>query len=245
MNLVPYKTQIDTEVPALQQVVVATQGVTSIAVDTADLLQAAIAATVSGRMSPLALEQNPTYPNIVYHQVAAQPLTFGGYHATTTDTFILYIRAATYASLQTVVAAVDAAIEASAYSIEVMDRLEDYDDEQKVFRCNLEVAFTVAALPTQTLPAAMLYAISASANPSLTDGHCIRQREQQNWGVLLLTTAGNIETLRRAVQAALLGYQVSTAYEHVQYVDGAPLDGGGGLDLWAEGYSDALYISNQ
>ena len=109
----------------------------------------------------------------------------------------------------------------------------------------MQVDFTVAALPTQTLPAAMLYPISAVAAPSTTDGNCLRQREEQTFGVLLMTMDSNIETLRRAVMAALLGFQVAAGYDHVEYSTGDPIDGGGGLDLWTETYTDALYITNQ
>lgn len=241
MNVQPYADQITAEVAAMEQVVVATPGVTALSLDVSAVLAAALAGVAGGRVYPLTLPQVPTYPNIVYQHVSSTPGVMDGYHLSQADTFVLSVRDETLSGLLSVVDAMETAIEASSYSIEVSDRLADYDDQVEVYRYNIEIAFTSMAMPSQDLPAAMLYPVSANADFSGMV-NIVRQLEHQTFTVLLFAQPGGINTMRRSVQAALLGFQVNSGYEPVEYQSGDALDAGGGLQVWQEVYSDALYI---
>ncbi|MCG8004698.1 MAG: hypothetical protein JAY88_14760 [Candidatus Thiodiazotropha lotti] len=242
MNIQPYVALLSTNAPSLEQVIEATPGVKALSVDTVVELMAVLDPALSGQVFNLVLEQDPVYPNLVFQLVSSQPQSVDGFHLYQADTYHLYIRDRELNSLRAVVAQVRSDMEASSWAIDVEDMLYDYDDEQSAYRANIEITFTVLAMPGQTLPAAIVYPVNTSAGESRLVNR-VHQREEQAFSVMLVDTASNMEPIRREVQAALLGKQVSAQHEPIEYRQGAALDGGGPLSLWHELYKDALYIA--
>lgn len=242
MNIQPYVDKLNADASALQQVIVASPGVDSLGVVTTDELYTVIAAVLNNQAYQMVLPQDPVYPNVVYQLVSSQPQVVDGYHVSQTDTFLLFVRAGSIDELDVAVAEVKAALSASTWALEVNDMMYDYDDEQRVFRANIELSFVVSALPSPTqLPAAIVYPVGVNADAS-NYGNMIRQREHQRFAIVLMSHSTSIDALRREVQAALLGYQVTPEYFEVEYQQGTALDGGGGLQLWQEIYGDSHFI---
>lgn len=241
MNVQPYVNLLTTNAPSLTQVAIASPGVTDINVSTTVELKTVLDAPMNNAVYNMVLPQGPTYPNVVFQMVGSTPTLIDGFHTTQVDTYHLYVRDSNLDNLILKVSQIRAAIEASPWSIEVQDLMFDYDDDKELFRVNIELTFTVLALAAQTMPAAIVYPVSTSADPSEVL-NMVRQNENQSFAVMLMSTASNLEPLRREVQSALLGQQVSAEFEPIQYRQGAALDGGGGLSIWQEIYSDALYI---
>ncbi|MEW8027847.1 MAG: hypothetical protein AB2806_08920 [Candidatus Thiodiazotropha sp.] len=242
MNIQPYVDQLDTEAPSLQQVIVANPGVQSLGVSTEAELYNVLQPLLNSQTFHMVLPQEPDYPNLVFQLESSQPQEVDGYHISQTETFLLFVRAENIVSLNAAVDEVLAALEASAWSLEVNDMIKGYDDEQRVFRANIELLFTVTALPSpDQLPAAIVYPVNAQADPS-PFGTIVRQLEHQQFAIVLMSNSTPIETLRREVQGALLGFQVSEIFNPVEYQQGTALDGGGGLQLWQEVYGDGHYI---
>ncbi|PUB82377.1 MAG: hypothetical protein DBP02_15095 [gamma proteobacterium symbiont of Ctena orbiculata] len=239
MNVQPYVDLLTANAPTLQQAVVAPPGVQSLGVVSTDEILTVFSGVLGDRVYQMSLPQYPTYPNLVYQLVSSDPQVVDGYHVTHTDTLHLYVRDTTIDGLDTAVATVQAAIEASAWSIEVQDMMYDFDDEQNVYVAVIEITFVVSALPSQSLPAAIVYPVGTNADPS-PFGNLVRQLERQSFAVVIISNSASIESLRREIQGALLGKQVHET--QIQYQQGIPLDGGGGLMLWQEVYSDSLYI---
>ncbi|MCU7917069.1 MAG: hypothetical protein KZQ95_01770 [Candidatus Thiodiazotropha sp. (ex Epidulcina cf. delphinae)] len=241
MNVQPYVDLLIANAPSLTQVVVANAGVTKINVSTAVELKNVLDPAMDNRVYNMILPQSPSYPNLVFHLMGSTPTLVDGFHTAQVDTYHLYIRDGSLDNLIAKVSNVRTAIEASTWSIEAQDMMYDFDDEQAVFQANIEITFTVLALAAQTSPAAVVFPVGTNADQSELV-NLTRQREHQTFAIMLMSNATNIEPLRREVQGALLGQQVSSAYEPIEYQQGVALDGGGGLALWQEIYSDALYI---
>lgn len=243
MNVQPYVDLLTANAPTLQQAVVAPPGVQSLGVVSTDEILTVFSGVFDNRVYQMSLPQYPTYPNLVYQLVSSNPQVVDGYHVTHTDTLHLYVRdtddGVSNVGLDNAVAAVQAAIEASPWAIEVQDMMYDFDDEQNVYVAVIEITFVVSALPTQSLPAAIVYPVGTNADPS-PFGNMVRQLERQSFAVVIISNSASIESLRREIQGALLGKQVHET--QIQYQQGIPLDGGGGLMLWQEVYSDSLYI---
>ncbi|MBV2138579.1 MAG: hypothetical protein KUF79_17365 [Candidatus Thiodiazotropha sp. (ex Ctena orbiculata)] len=242
MNIQRYVDQLDAAAPSLQQVIVANPGVRPLAVSTDTELYNVLRPLLNDQAFHMVLPEEPVYPNLVFQLISSQPQVVDGYHVSQIDTFLLFVRAETIEVLNTSVDEVLLALDASSWSMEVNDMMYDYDDEQLVFRANIEVIFTVTALPDPALlPAAVVYPANTSADPT-PYGNFVRQLEHQSFVVVLMSNGASIESLRREVQDALLGFQVGDSFNPVQYQQGTALDGGGGLQLWQEVYGDGHYI---
>lgn len=241
MNIQPYVDLLSANAPSLTQVVSAVPGVTEINVSTAVELKAVLDLPMGDQVYNLVLPQKPGYPNLVFQLIGSTPNVVDGYHVSQVDTYHLYMRDDDIDNLIATVSEVRSAIETSSWSIELQDMMYDYDDKQDVYRANLEITFTVLALSAQTLPAAIIYPIGARANASELV-NLTRQHEEQEFAIMLMSNSMNLEPLRREVQSVLIGQQVSSAYDPIEYSQGSALDGGGGLSLWQEVYHDALYV---
>jgi hypothetical protein len=242
MDLQPYADRISAQVPALAQVLIADTLDSIAPLDTAPLLVTDLSSAVGGRLYPLHQGERPSYPNAVYELVASQRLEQIGYGIVHIETYLLHVRTDSYATLISTVEALSTAIAGSSYAIEISDMAAYYDAEQQHYRATLELTFALVNAATQSLPVAVLYPVDSEAGESLYD-NCVRQRERRSFGVVLLTLGADLPTLRDAVQAALLGYQIGVDYDAVELVAGAPLPGAGRFGAWRDIYRDARIIS--
>ena len=240
---IPFITTKLTATESFGQVAAAPVSVGKPPLDTADELTKLLKEIFStGSFDPLKLENEPTHPSLVYQLVSSGWLRLQGYAIAYTDTYVLYIRANSLAEIITKVDAVVTAIEASAHAIEVTDMLAEYDDEQSLYRCNMEIAFTQPA-GDGSLSAALIYSAGIDGFPNEYDGEC-SQRRMNNYAVVTLTIGNDLDTLRNAAEGALVGHQVGDQYTPMQLKSGSPIELPGGLQCWQDIYFDTQYTSN-
>ena len=245
MNITPYVTQINNEAAVIAQAVAAERGVKYLSVDTSSELVTVLSGVLGDRIYNLVLPQDPTYPCAVFGADSSEPVMSDGYHVMRVDTYTLHVRSPLIDGATGVtqsIAAILAAFEASSWPIEVTDAAMEYDDDTQTYVSILEVVFSIPALDTQTLPAAIVYPVDVSAEPSAFV-NLTRQHVIQGIGITLITDGTEtIEDVRNDLFNALLGYQVTTDYDPVEYRQGGALDGGGALTMWRETFVDGLYI---
>lgn len=232
-------------VSELGQVVEASPGGWQTPVDTAAELYSLLGSLVGNRVFPLTEDEiDAALPNIVYQQVSSQAGFVEGYRVTQTDGYVLMVRVArtgTYAALLTLLGQINTALAGSTYSIQIEDVLLDYDDQQETYRANLDVRVTYLSAGAQTMPAAFVYPVNRFAGPEQFDNF-VGQRVTNEYGIVLVTADGDLQTLMDAVQAELLGWQRVSAGDPFTYVSGKNLEGVAGLEVWREVYADSDYI---
>lgn len=195
-----------------------------------------------GSFDPLTLGTEPVHPSLVYQLVSSGWLRLQGYAVAYSETYVLYIRTADVPTLVSQVDSVVSTIEASGHAIELNDMLTDYDDVQKLYRCNMEIAFTQAA-GNALIPACLVYPLAIDGEPNVYDGDC-SQRRVNTYGVISLTVDNDVQNLRALAEAALVGAQVDTQHTQLQLRSGAPLELPGGLQGWQDIYSETQYTAN-
>jgi len=232
--------RLDAECPSIVQFIAANSGGTQAPVSTQASLCTLLEATVSNRMYPLQLPEKAAHPSIVYQMVSSSPGVFEGYQVTHTDTFILNVRGPDYDALLVLVATIIAALDGE--SIEINDILHDYDQQESLYRINLDVAYTYITSASQALPAAYVYPLSRSGNPSVYDNFT-KQLVSEDFAILVITGDGDMPALLGEIQAALVGWQQSPEHHEMEYGNGSSIEGVGGLELWRETYGDAFYMT--
>lgn len=232
--------RIDAQCPTFAQVIAASTGGTQAPVATQADIYSILQGVVSGRMYPLQLPENPVHPSIVYQMVSSSPGVFEGYNVTHTDLFIINLRGADYDALLTLYGSVVTAL--SGENVEVTDVLHDYDQSENLYRINMELTYTYVVSGSQTLPAAYVYPISRSGEPSTYDNYT-KQYIAADYAILIVTADDNIPALQNEIQAALLGWQQSAYHHEMEYSNGSSLEGVGGLSMWREVYRDAFYMT--
>lgn len=240
MNVSAIVARLVAQCPSLAQVIQAAPGGTQTPVASQAALVTLLGGLVSGRMYPLTLPETPTHPSIVYQTVASAPGSFDGYDITHTDLFVLNVRGPDYDALVTLQNSIAAAL--AGENIEITDILHDYDERESLYRINLEISYTYITAAAQTLPAAYVYPVSRTGEASAYDNYT-KQLVSADYGVLVVTDAGNITALLDEIQGALLGWQQNASYHEMEYGNGAAIEGVGGLEVWREIYRDAFYMT--
>jgi hypothetical protein len=245
MNITPYINKINADAAVITQAVAATRGVSQTGVSTAAELVTALASVLGDRIYNLELPQDVTYPAAVFGQEGSTPVLVDGYHTMQVDTYLLSVVASTIDGTGGLIESVDAvrdALEASSWSMEVVDSGTSYDDETLTYATTMEVEVSIPVLTTQTLPAAIVYPLDVSADESRYT-NLTKQRVTQSIGITLITdSTETISDVRDDLFAALLGYQVDDTYSPVEYRSGSAVEGGGKLTVWREIFFDAYYI---
>lgn len=240
---VPFIITTLTDDGSFGQVAAAPVSVGKPSLDVAKALKTLLRAIFTGgNFDPLTLGNDPVHPSLVYQLVSSGWLRLQGYAVAYTDTYIFYIRAHKLSDLVTKVDAVVAAIETSAYAIEVADMLTDFDDKQNLYRCNMEIAFTQPA-GNGSLSAALVFPAGIDGTPNEYDSEC-SQRRINNYAVVTLTIGNDLDTLRDAAEAALVGQSVGEQHTSLQLRSGSPIESPGGLQCWQDIYFDTQYTSN-
>lgn len=229
-------------VASLQQVIAADPAGSPVSFDTSAALVSLLGSLVASRMYPISQREDPAHPSIVYQLIGSRQSEFDGFAITQTDTFLLAVRAADYDTVFDLVTAIKAALAGASAAVEAVDLLFDYDDEVSLFRANIELDYTYLCGASQALPAAFVYSLGRSAEPSPFDNFT-RQRVTDSYAILICTTAGNVATLATDIRTALLGWQQSAAHDELEYSAGAQVAGIGGMRLWRETYADSILIS--
>ncbi len=243
MNIQPIIDRITAQT-TIAQVIAAQAGGISAPVDTAANLVALLGGLVGDRMYPVSMPEGIERENIVYQLVSSVPGEVDGYRITHTDTFVLYLRADTYAKVKTLADSVLSALAGSADHIQTTDLLADYDSLKRSYRVNIELEYSSIAAPAQTLPLAMVYPLSQGSGANTSD-NCINQRLERSYAVVIAAaTQAEHESIQRELFTALLGWTQSTAYEMTEHGSSSPIEGGGGLMLWRHTFRDATWISN-
>jgi hypothetical protein len=225
----------------LAQVLAPSTGGTVTPISTQENLYTLLSGVASGGMWALQLPENPTHPSLVYQMVGSIPGIFEGYHITQTDTFVLNLRGESYSVLRGLVDDIITAL--AGQNIEITDMIHDFDQAEELYRVNLELEYTYLSAAAQTMPVAFVYPLSrAAVGPSAYDNFT-KQAIEEDFAILLVTDAGDIPALQDEVQAALLGWQQSSAHHEVEYSSGSAIEGAGGLELWRETYRDIFYMT--
>lgn len=229
-----------------QSVIVA--GNNSHRVDTASLLKAAISPSVSGEVYAVHRNADGAYPNATYTLVSSQPRYLRGYRVSHVDTFVLEVRQGKesdgtgYSKILTTMSSIMDALEQSPYSFEITDKQEDFEHKENCYRVDLEITITLPATDASAAtPALIIYPIEDSASESEVD-NAVRQRITSRYGVAILTTGNDQETLRDAVRTQLIGYEQTTAHWEVQLHQGGPAGNEGGLQIWEDIYYDSINV---
>jgi len=233
-------TRLDAQCPTLAQVLAAAPRGTVMPIATQANIYALLQATVSGRMYPLQLPEQPTHPSIVYQMVSSSPGVYEGYDVTHTDIFVLSVRGYDYDALLTVQAAMVTALSGS--NIDITDMVHEYDQPENLYKLHLELSYTYIAAASQTLPAAFVYPLSRYGEASAFDNYT-KQLIQADYAILIVTASNNIPALQAEIQAALLGWQQTANHHEMEYSNGNGIEGMGGLSLWRESYRDKYYMT--
>ncbi len=240
MDVSAIVTKLQSRSPTLfAQIIAPTTGGSHAPIATQANIYTLLQGLVSGEMYPLQLPESPTHPSIVYQRVSILPGIFEGYDITQTDTFVLSLRGADYDALIALEASVIAAF--AGENIKLTDAIHDYDQEENLFRIHMEITYTYLAADAQDLPAAFVYPISRSGDPSVFDNYT-KQRIEAQYAILIVTDDDNISALQDEIQASLLGWQQSAEHGEMEYGSGVSIEGVGGLSLWRETYRDTYYM---
>lgn len=245
MDLSALVTQLQ-GVGSLGQVVQAQTGGYQTPVDSAAEIYSQLGSLVSNRVHPVTLKDTGAHPSIVYQLVSSSVGAVEGYRITQTDEYVLMVRHTSFDSLFTLVGSINTQLAASAFAIDIDDLLFDYDEQisepdAPIYRANIKVSFTYLSAGAQTFPAAFVYSVGRSAEPSTYD-NLVKQRVENQYAIVLVTQSGNLQTLMDDVQAQLLGFQRTAFIDPFEYVGGRNIEGVAGLEMWREVYRDVEHI---
>jgi len=236
--------RLEAECPSLAQVITAQPGGTQTPINTQANLCALLEDAFSDRMWPIQMPENPTHPSLVYQLVSSSPGVFEGYDVTHTDLFVLNMRGTDYDALVTLQNTVIGLL--AGESIEITDMLHDYDQAENLYRINLELTYSYITSDSQAFPAAFVYPISRSGEPSVYDNYT-KQLVSQDFGILVVNGPSSptytMSALLNEIQAALLGWQQGADHHEMEYGSGSSIEGVGGLEVWREVYRDAFYMT--
>lgn len=200
------------------------------ALSTADELVALLDSAFQQHVYAVSMGSNADYPSVVYQLVSAQTIQSGGYALARADRYVLQARGETLPAL---VAAVDQAMAdmaSSSHGIEVVDMLMDIDATLNLYRCNIELVFTVPAAGS-ALPAAFVVPLGWQWQPS-EYGNCERQQATGKYAVVILSAGDDLVNLETNTRQALQGAQQGAAYAPFELHVSEPLQHPGGLMLW-------------
>ncbi|POP53064.1 hypothetical protein [Zhongshania marina] len=237
--------RLNDELSSFEVVAQAPSGAAITTVDAAaasNALKTVLAAAVPNVYAVEAEEgKEPT--DAVYRLVSAKPVEIDGVRVLTAVSFVVTVRAKTYALLMAALGAVEAQIVASAEAVSITDAMLDYDDVNNYHLAGVELIYAVpAVVGGEDWPALLVDVESYSASPSAYDNF-VKQRVERNYSFTIVSNSDNVGALRAELQAALLGWQqLPTDYE-MQYVGGGAVQLPGGLYAWRDTYGDTTYIS--
>jgi hypothetical protein len=186
------------------------------------------------------LEQG-TSPSIVYESETFIGQQENGFRFTQIDQITLTLRCATDALRQTKMIALVAALDASSFNIQIDRVTYGFDYEQRQYGAEIELQCSYL-IGTQTYPAAFVYQIVETAGETVADNF-VQQRQDNNYGIMVVTQDGDMPALVDAIKTTLIGWQQAAGYEQFEYVSGTGLEGVAGLEIWRLEFRDALYLS--
>jgi len=227
-----------TATAAFGQVAAAPVSVGKPSIDTGKAIKGLLRNRFSGNFDPLTLGDAPAHPSMVYQLVSSGWLRLFGHAIVHTDHYVFYLRTESYAELITTAHAVVTDIEASSYAIEVTDMLVDYDDQQKLYRCNMEIAFTQPA-GEGSLPAALVYPLAIESTETAYD-NCDEQLQTNRYGVAVLTKNNDLHALVATSTSALQGLQETSEHHPMQHQSGEPMETPGSLAMWNSVFFDRV-----
>lgn len=184
-------------------------------------------------------------PSIVHSLVGVTPVKVDSYNVAQVDSYILELRNSSFDGLTEMYQDAITALEASAYSIEPTDLRLDYDDDQKYYLAEMavEVGYpTIDNVDLDALPVATVFLDSRSAD-GIEDSYDAQQRVHSFYSVILITSNGDLETLRDDVMTQLLGKTTDPVRHDMQYVGGELVGAFGSLEIWRENYRDYQYYT--
>lgn len=238
-------TQLTNNCPTLSQVTRA-DAIGLQAIDNDATITSLLTSIVSGRIYPLTLPDSPAHPSIVYSQAKSHRVGPEGYEVIREDAYIIELRADSFGSLVTLTSSVRSALQGHSVSgqagaIEITDAATGYEEETKTYTGALEITITHLAMASQVIPAAIVYPISSGAGDNEFD-NIIGQQVREQIGVLILDTTTDIETTRAATLSCLLGFDVESNAEPLQYQSGDAMAVNNAISTWREIYSYVRYI---
>lgn len=242
MDVTDIKNRVATAT-GLAAAVVAAPGGFDVQIDASAELFGLLDSLVSNHVYPLTMKERKATPSIVYTLVGVDHLQVDGYKVTQTDRYVLELRTGSYSDLLSLVPNCITALRTSGYSIEPIDMVFAYEEDQKIFHAELEIEVSyplVGGGPSDAnvdqLPMAIVYPIGRSADASDVDNYT-SQRLTNQYAVVVLATSG-LSTVLDAIRGKLLGWQRAATSDAMEYVTGSSLGGVGALQLWREVYQD-------
>jgi len=205
-------------------------------------LKTLLAAAVTNAYA-VEIPEGKTPTDAVYRLVSARPVEVDDVRVITAVTFVVTVRATTYANLMTAIGNIETQVTASSDAISITDAALDFDDNKNYFLAGIEVVYAVPAVAGgSNWPALLVDVQGFEAGGELYDNF-VKQRVQRGYGFMLVSTTNNIATLRTDLQGALLGWQQAATDNPFNYQAGAPVKLPGGLYAWRDIYFDSGYIS--
>ena len=243
-------TRLDTDKVLLQSVYAASNGAFGIPVASREDLYTRLSSESNPVVDvyPMMLPDGHTdgRDSIVYTLEDMEPFEIDGYPVSQTDTYKLRCRSKRAESLDTLIDHVITSLRASSFAVEPVGVADGYEDDQQMFFADFMIEYTYVlgsdGNPTTTLPVAILYPLGRQAEPAEYD-NLVKQRVEDQYGIILVTQSGNIPALMDEVRASLLGYAQASTYFDMEYVSGQNLGGISDLELWREIYTDAQTIT--
>lgn len=227
------------EAPSLAALTTVDAAAASAALKT--LLQAAV-----GKVYAIEIPEGKVVTDASYRLVSARPVEVGGVRVLTAVTFVVTVRAASYAALMTAQAAIETQVAASLGAISILDAMQDFEPVKNHYLVAMEMQYAVPAVPAESgsdWPALLVDAVDYTGDPAGAELWPIRQRVGRRYRFIILDDSNSLATLRLELQNALLGWQQQQADHPFHFVEGSAVSLPGGLYGWADTYSDSTYIN--
>lgn len=211
IDLTSYVTAVDT-IPGIAQVI-QPERVANSTVDTSALLVGLLGASVSGRIYPYHLPENPVYPSATYELTGSKRSEVDGYIITATDIFLISIQAETLAAIITAVDSAKTALigytgSGVAGGIDIVDQAVTWHSDLKRYEAAMEVHITHLARASQAMPAYYLYPLTEAASENRAMNAVSQMVEAQFAGLLVAqmpsTGVYGINALRDSVYQKII-----------------------------------------
>ena len=238
-------THLTNNCPDLAQVIRADATATTW-VDASAVVFSTLQAEVSGRLSPIMIPADTVYPAACFQLVSSKRIGSDGNEFFQEDRFIVQVYAMTYAEIVSIVDAMRGellsyTVDGSAGSIEVSDIMFDFDSEKNAYWVALELTAYHLSNSLQTLPAAILNNVRSAAIGSQYDNTVV-QPVTEYIDVILVSKSSELETHRESLMDCLLGFQIDTQSEQIEYSDGIAMAVFGETTLWRETFLYTRFI---
>lgn len=239
MDISNLVTNITAKCPTAAQVMKA-EDISREFVDTSQIIFGLVSPSVSGRAYPSKLPGNKTFPALVYSLVSSNKISFSQFNILQTDVFIVYFQATTYIEIMTLRESIKSSlvnynVAATAGDIEITDESIDYLPDQQLHQCALELNIVHLNGLNQAIPAVLVYE-SNNGMPANEMINTVVQWREVELNIDIVAKHEQLETIRREVEAAVLGYREASYGAGTEAIGGSRLESLVNVSVWEQRY---------